>query len=139
MTIKKLSKRQIYWVKFLSRFNFVISNIWSRKNGKADSLTGCPKNWLVDDYDNQQQHLLQTIFLLEKLKMSFIDPQKSKTTFKKIIQGNWVDFSCIKLCKTIRISSPIGTIITYYLSNVSIDSTNDYIYRSNHFWVPNNL
>ena len=39
ITIKKLSKRQVHWAKFLSEFNFVISYTSSRETGKADLLT----------------------------------------------------------------------------------------------------
>ena len=39
MTTKNLSKRQACWVEFLSRFNFIISYIPTRKNRKVDSLT----------------------------------------------------------------------------------------------------
>ena len=39
MTTKKLSRRQARWAEFLSGFNFVISYIPGRENGKADSLT----------------------------------------------------------------------------------------------------
>ncbi len=39
MTTKKLSIQQARWAEFLSGFNFVISHIPGRENGKVDSLT----------------------------------------------------------------------------------------------------
>ena len=53
MTTKKLSRRQVSKVEFLSRFNFVISYTLSRKIGKTDSFTYSSNVCLADDYDNQ--------------------------------------------------------------------------------------
>lgn len=60
------------------------------------------------------------------LEISFIDQEKSKTTFKKVIQVNQVDFYYIKLYEIIKTSSLIKSIITHYLLNLSIN-TNDCI------------
>ena len=52
MTTKKLSKRQVCWAKFLSRFNFIIFYTPDRENRKADSFTRPPNDWLADDQDD---------------------------------------------------------------------------------------
>ena len=39
MTTKKLTRYQVYWVKFLSKFNFIISYIAGKDNAKAYALT----------------------------------------------------------------------------------------------------
>ena len=85
MTTKKLSRQQACWAEFLSRFNFVISYTLGRKNEKADLLTHQPNDCPTNNHDDQQQHLLQTIFPPEKLKISTIDLDKSKTTFERVI------------------------------------------------------
>lgn len=79
-----------------------------------------------------KKHLLQTIFLFEKLEISFINIIKSKITSEKVIQANWVNLYCIKLLKIIKISFPIASIITHHLLNLFID-TNDCICQFNHF------
>ncbi len=138
MTTKKLSRRQARWAEFLSGFNFVISYTPGRENEKADSLTRRPNNYLADDYNDRQQHLLQTILSLERLEISSIDPNESATTPKKVIQANLADPYCIKLRKTTSTHSLIGGINTRYLSDLSID-TRGCICRFNRIWVPDHL
>ena len=72
MTIKKLTRRQACWTEFLSEFNFVISYISGKENQKADSLTCRPNNLPIDNTNDRQQHLLQTIFPVERLEISSI-------------------------------------------------------------------
>ena len=67
------------------------------------------------------------IFLPKKLKISTINPDKSKTTPNRVIQANLFDFYYTKLHKTIRTSSFIKSINTWYYSNLFID-TKDCIY-----------
>ena len=54
ITIKKLTKRQVYWAKFLSGFNFVIFYTSSRKNQKADLLTRGLNNLPLIENDDCQ-------------------------------------------------------------------------------------
>ena len=124
MTTKKLSKRQAYWAEFLSGFNFVISYIPGRENGKADSLTCRPNDCPADDHDDRQQHLLQTILPPKRLEISSIDPDKSKTTPERVIQANLVDLYCTKLRKSIRTSSSIEGINTRHLSDLFVYTKN---------------
>lgn len=53
MTTKKLSKRQARLAEFLLGFNFVMSYILSRKNGKAHSLTYRSNDCPADDNNNR--------------------------------------------------------------------------------------
>ena len=71
------------------------------------------------------------IFLSEKLKIGFINPNKSKTISEKIIQVNLADFYCINLCQIISLYSPIKNINICHFSDLSIN-TRDYIYQFNH-------
>ena len=124
ITTKKLSRRQACWAEFLSGFNFVISYIPGRENGKADSLTRRPNDCPADDHDDRQQHLLQTILPPERLEISSIDPDKSKTTFERVIQANLIDPYCTKLRKSIKTSFFIEDINTCHLSNLFVDTKN---------------
>ena len=124
MTTKKLSRRQACWAEFLSGFNFVISYTPGRENRKADSLTCRPNKCLADDYNDQQQYLLQTILPPKRLEISSIDPDKSKTTPKKVIQANLVDLYCTKLCESIKTSSSIEGINTRHLLDLFVDTRN---------------
>lgn len=121
MTTQNLIKQQTCWTEFLSRFNFVIFYTPNRENRKADSITHQSDDCSANNQDNLQQHLLQTIFLLEKLKISTINLDKNKTTFEKEIQENLIDLYGTKLRKKIRTSSFIKNINTCHFSNVFID------------------
>ena len=131
MTTKKLSIWQARWAEFLLGFNFVIFYTLSREDRKANSITRWPNDCPADDHDNRQQHLWQTIFLPERLEISSIDPDKSKTTPERVIQVNLVDLYYTKLRKSIRTSSSIEDINTCHLSDLFVDTKN-YISRFNH-------
>ncbi len=82
--------------------------------------------------------MLQTILPPERLQISSIDPDKSETIPEKVIQANLADPYCIKLCKTISIHSPIESINTRHLSDLSINSRGC-ICQFNHIWVLDHL
>lgn len=88
MITKKPLGQQAYQVKFLSKLKFIIFYTFKIENRSGDLFIYYLDNWKVDDFDNQKQHLLQMIFLLEKLKISFIDPKKIKAIIEKIIYIN---------------------------------------------------
>ena len=122
----------------MSGFNFVIFYTPGRENRKADSLTCRPNDCPADDYDDRQQYLLQTILPPERLEISSIDPDKSKTTPERVIQANLVDPYCTKLRESIRTSFSIEGINTRHLSDLFIDTKNC-IRRFDRLWVPDNL
>ena len=74
----------------------------------------------------------------ERLEISSIDPDKSKTTPERVIQANLVDPYCTKLRESIRTSSSIEGINTRHLSDLFVDTKN-YIRRFDRLWVPDNL
>ena len=82
--------------------------------------------------------MLQIICLFLRQKISFLDVDKSKTTCKKVIWANLLNFYYIKLCKIIRTNFFMESFNTYYLENLFIDIKN-YISQLNCFWVLNNL
>lgn len=119
-------------MEFLSGLNFVIFYTSDQENRKTDSFTCWPNDCPADNYDDQQQHLLQTILSSEKLEISSIDLNESEITPEKIIQANLANPYCIKLCKTILTHSFIEGINTCHLLVLSID-TRGCICRFNRF------
>ena len=138
MTTKKLLRQQTCWAEFLSGFNFVISSTPSRENRKADLLICQLNDCSANDHNDQQQHLLQTTLISERLQISFIDLDKSETILEKVIQVNLANHYCIKLRKIISTYFLIESINTHHLSNLSID-TRDCIHQLNRLWVPDHL
>ena len=60
----------------------------------------------------------------ERLEISCIDLDKSKTTFKRVIQANLVDLYCTKLRKSIRTSFFIEDINPCHLLDLFVDIKN---------------
>ncbi len=86
MTMIKLTRRQPCWAKFLSRFDLVISYTLDKENHKADSLTiRRPNDFLSDDNNNCQQHLLQIILLAKKLEIILIKKKINNTFVDQMI------------------------------------------------------
>ena len=74
-----------FWAEFLSGFNLLIFYTSCRKNRKADSHTHRPNNCPANHHNNQQQYLLQTIVLPERLEISSIDSDQSEILSEKVI------------------------------------------------------
>lgn len=132
MTTKKLTRRQICWSKFLSRFNFIIYYTIEKNNAKTDILIYWPNNSHANNYNDWQKFLLKTIFLLEKWEISFIDIVKSYIAPKNLIQVNLIESYYMKLQKIIKTSFLINSIKTFLFSNLIIDTYNC-IFLYNHF------
>ena len=56
MSIEKLTPRQVRWVKFLLKFNFVISYQSGKKNNKANALTRKPNKQPTNNEDKWRKH-----------------------------------------------------------------------------------
>ena len=78
------------------------------------------------------------ILLSERLEISSIDLDKSKTTPERMIQTNLIDPYCTKLRESIRTSSSIEDINTHHLLDLFVDTKNC-IRRFDHLWVLDNL
>ena len=52
MTTKKLTFRQTKWVRFLSKFNFVVTYQTGKKNNKVNALIKKPNERSANDKDN---------------------------------------------------------------------------------------
>ncbi len=67
MTIKKLNKLQARRVEFLTEFDFKIAYQSKKKNDKADSLIKRSKDRSIDESDDRNKHMHQTILSAEKI------------------------------------------------------------------------
>jgi hypothetical protein len=67
MTTKKLNRRQARWAEFLAEFDFKIAYQPGKKNDKADSLTRRPGDRPVDESDDRNKHMHQTVLPVEKV------------------------------------------------------------------------
>lgn len=85
MTIKKLIRYKVCQTKFLSGQNFVISYILGRKIQKADLLTKHLNDVSLNNNDNCQQHLLQTIPLVKRLEIIEIERKNNSTIMNQVV------------------------------------------------------
>jgi hypothetical protein len=67
MITKKLNRRQARWTKFLVEFDFKIAYQSKKKNDKADSLTRRFDDRSIDESDDQNKHMHQTVLTSEKV------------------------------------------------------------------------
>ena len=84
MSTKKLTPRQVRWIKFLSEFNFVISYQSSKKNNKVDALTRKPNKQLTNNENEQRKHsiymLLPPNWIDYKAELQPIDKKHGKVS-----------------------------------------------------------
>jgi hypothetical protein len=67
MTTKKLTRRQARWALLLSEYNFEITYIKGKQNGKADALTRKPGDRPEDDQDERQRFQHQVVLPKNRL------------------------------------------------------------------------
>jgi hypothetical protein len=66
MITKKLNKRQIKWAKFLAEFDFKIVYQSKKKNDKADSFIKRFEDRFIDESNDRNKHMHQTILSAKK-------------------------------------------------------------------------
>jgi hypothetical protein len=67
MITKKLNKRQAKWVEFLIEFDFKIAYQSEKKNDKANSFIKRSKDRSIDESNDRNKHMHQTILSAEKI------------------------------------------------------------------------
>jgi hypothetical protein len=67
MITKKLNKRQTRWAKFLAKFDFKIAYQSEKKNDKANSLIKRSRNRSINESDDRNKHMHQTILSTKKV------------------------------------------------------------------------
>ncbi len=111
MTIKKLNRRQARWVEFLIEFDFKIAYQSEKKNDKADSLIKRSKDRSIDESDDRNKHMHQTILSAEKIDSRIVqelnDTKEDSTTdlflFDRVKTVNQKDTTCIAIRDAIRV------------------------------------
>jgi hypothetical protein len=110
MTIKKLNKRQIRWAEFLAEFDFKIAYQSKKKNDKADLLTRRFEDRSVDEADDRNKHMHQTVLSTEKVDSRIIqklnDTKKNLNSklslFDRIKSANQKNVICTVIRNVIR-------------------------------------
>ena len=94
MSTKKLTPRQVRWVKFLSEFNFVISYQSGKKNDKANAFTRKPNKQSIDNEDEQHKHSIRVLLPSNQIdheaELQPIDKDPSKVSGKV-----WANFEAV--------------------------------------------
>ena len=83
-----------------------------------------PKDLPIDDTNYRKQHLLQTMFPTERLKISFIQKEKNGTFIEQVVQANLKDSYYTKLRNVLKTGYLIEKIDSYSFSNLLLDSRN---------------
>jgi 6-pyruvoyl-tetrahydropterin synthase len=108
MSTKKLNRRQVKWAKFLTEFDFKIAYQSKKKNDKADLLTKRLEDWSIDESNDRNKHMHQTIISVEKIDSRIV--QKLNDTkkdvelflFDKVKLINQEDSTCIEIRKILQ-------------------------------------
>jgi hypothetical protein len=108
MTIKKLNKRQARWIEFLAEFDFKIAYQSEKKNDKANSLTKRFEDRLIDESDDRNKHMHQTVLSIERIdsriiqKLNETEKDSELSLFDKVKSVNQKDCTCIEIQKALR-------------------------------------
>jgi hypothetical protein len=111
MTIKKLNKRQARWVEFLVEFDFKITYQSEKKNDKADSLIRRLEDRSIDESNDRNKHMHQTILSTEKIDSRIVqelnDTKENSTIdlflFDRVKTINQKNTTCIAIRDAIRV------------------------------------
>ncbi len=109
MTIKKLNRRQTRWTEFLAEFDFKIAYQSEKKNDKANSLTRRFEDRSVDESDDRNKHMHQTILSAEKVDAQVIqelndtkeNSDSKLSLFDRVKTTNQQDSTCSEIRKAL--------------------------------------
>jgi hypothetical protein len=109
MTVKKLNKRQVKWAKFLAEFDFKITYQSKKKSDKTDSLTKRLDDRSINESDNRNKHIHQTVLTSEKVdsqilqELNDIEEENFELSlFDRIKTANQEDVTCVTIKNAIR-------------------------------------
>jgi hypothetical protein len=111
ITIKKLNRRQARWIEFLIEFDFKIIYQSEKNNDKADSLTRRFEDRSIDESNDRNKHMHQTILSTEKIDSRIVqelnDTKEDSTIdlflFDKVKTVNEKNTTCIAIRNAIRV------------------------------------
>jgi hypothetical protein len=109
MITKKLNRRQVKWAKFLAEFDFKITYQSRKKNDKADSLIKRLDDRSIDESDDRNKHIHQTILTSEKVDSQILqelnDTEEENfelSLFDRVKTANQEDVTCVIIKDAIR-------------------------------------
>ncbi len=110
MIIKKLNRRQTKWVEFLAEFDFKIAYQSEKKNDKTNSLIKRSENRSIDESNDRNKHMHQTILSSKKVDSRIVqelndtkeDSISELSLFDKVKTANQQDTTCIVIRDAIR-------------------------------------
>ena len=100
--MQKLNRKQVRWILYLSRFDFILKHILGSKIGKTNSLSRRP-NWEIEvDKDNKNEILVKPKWLIvrrtEKVKIIV----EGVNLLEKVRQSKVKDDKVIKAVKKMK-------------------------------------
>ncbi len=103
-----MNKRQTKWVEFLAEFDFKITYQSEKKNDKADSLIRRSEDRSIDESDDRNRHMHQTVLSAEKVdsritqEVNDTEENDSKLSlFDRVKTVNQEDATCIEIPKVL--------------------------------------
>ncbi len=110
MITKKLNKKQAKWAKFLIEFDFKIAYQSEKKNDKANSLIKRLENRSIDESDDRNKHMHQTILSAKKVDSRIVqeinDTEENSNSklflFDRVETVNQEDHKCTEIRKILR-------------------------------------
>ncbi len=109
MITKKLNRRQARWAKFLAEFDFKIAYQPKKKNDKTNSLTKRFDDRSINESDDRNKHMHQTVLTSEKVDSQILqelnDTEEENfelSLFDKIKTANQKNTTCVAIRDAIR-------------------------------------
>jgi hypothetical protein len=96
MITKKLNRRQARWAEFLAEFDFKIAYQSKKRNDKADSLTKRSKDRSIDESNDRNKHMHQTILSTEKIDSRIVQE------LNDMKENSMIDLSLFDRVKTVN-------------------------------------
>ncbi len=115
MITKKLNRRQARWTEFLAEFDFKIAYQSKKKNDKANSLIRRLEDRSINESDDRNKHMHQTVLSVEKVDSHILqklnDTKKNSTKeipnsklslFDRIKTANQENRRCTEIRKALQ-------------------------------------
>jgi hypothetical protein len=108
MITKKLNRRQARWAEFLAEFDFKIAYQSEKKNDKANSLIRRSEDRSIDESDDRNKHMHQTILSAEKVDLRIVqelndtEENSELTLFDRVKTANQEDRTCTEIRKALQ-------------------------------------
>jgi hypothetical protein len=108
MTIKKLNRWQARWIEFLVEFDFKIAYQSEKKNDKTNSLIKRLEDRFIDESNDRNKHMHQTILSAKKIdsrivqKLNDTKENSKLTLFDRVKTANQEDRMCTEIKKVLQ-------------------------------------